>query len=294
MVDKKGRRRSDRPPVDLAGDLKAKRAEFVHTFFKRGAEFTEELVAENERLRGRLAALETENTKLRTQLAKDSAVRELLGKIGQLERERERLLGEVHEAEETTNRFTNRFSEIETELENFANLYVASYQLHSTLKLPVVLRHLRELLLQLVGARALAFFVVDESKRKLVAVASDGVERSALAPITVHDAAPSGSGAAAIIERVFLTGIARVLGDDVARATLDSPAACVPMRVDDEIVGVIVIYTLLPQKKSFAAVDHELFKLLGAHAAVALTGALLYQRAGNARPSLDSLHDVGT
>ena len=71
MVDKKARRRSDGPPVDLAADLKVKRAEFVQTFFKRGAEFTEELVSENERLRGRLAALETENTKLRTQLAKD-------------------------------------------------------------------------------------------------------------------------------------------------------------------------------------------------------------------------------
>ena len=289
MVEKKGTRRSNRPPADLGAELKAKRAEFVHTFFKRGAEFTEELVAENERLRGKLSALEAENAKLRTQLAKDKAVRELLGKIEQLERERERLLEDVHEAEATTSQFTNRLAEIEAELENFANLYVASYQLHSTLKLGVVLRHLRELLLQLVGAQKVAFFVLDQAKKNLVVIASDGIPTPA--PIAVQGTAPL-AGASATIERVFLTGVPHV--DDVTRASVDAPAACIPMRVEDDVVGVIVVYTLLPQKKAFATVDHELFKLLGAHAAVALIGAELFARAGSVRPSLDSLADVGT
>ena len=65
--------KSDDKPTLPELDLVESKREFIETFFKRGAEFTEELVAENERLRGRLAALETENTKLRTQLAKDTS-----------------------------------------------------------------------------------------------------------------------------------------------------------------------------------------------------------------------------
>jgi GAF domain-containing protein len=291
MAEKKPRRRGEREPNDLAADLKAKREEFVQTFFKRGAEFTEELVGDNSRLRERVAALEEENTRLRTQLAKDRAVRELLDKIEQLEREQRRLVAEVHEAEETTSRFTNRFSEIETELESFANLYVASYQLHSTLRLPIVMRHLRELLLQLVGAAQLALFVLDDDKKNLIAIAADGVDRDKLTPIPVRGAASD--GAASMIERVFLTGVPSI-GANVSRASVASPAACIPMRVEEDVVGVIVIYSLLAQKPAFLRVDHELFKLLGAHAAVALIGAKLYDSAGGVRPSLESLAEVGT
>src|SRR5690242_5542030 len=102
MTEKKGRsgRRSDRPPSDVGGELKAQRDKFVHTFFKRGAEFTEELVKENDRLRKQILLVEAENTRLRTQLASDTAIRDLLKKIEQLEQEKEDLLSSVHEAEE--------------------------------------------------------------------------------------------------------------------------------------------------------------------------------------------------
>jgi len=55
-----------------------------------------------------------------------------------------------------------------------------------------------------------------------------------------------------------------------------------PMRIDDRIVGVIIVYSVLPQKEHFVSVDFELFKMLGAHAASALVGAMLYA-AGDAR-----------
>jgi GAF domain-containing protein len=301
MTEKKSRggRRSDQPPAakdsasDLTAELKTKRAEFVQTFFKKGAELTEELVKENERLRKIAGELEAENTKLRTQLAKDKAMRDLLEKIDQLETEKQTLLSNMHEQEAVTNRFSNRFSEIESELENFANLYVASYQLHSTLRLSVVLRHLKELLLQLVGARSLAFFVVDDAKRNLVAVATEGVDPRNVAPIALTDgerpSAHDASLAAATIERVFLTGIAQVTEGPIAGADASLPAACVPMRIEDDVVGVIVVFELLAQKKEFVPVDFELFKLLAAHAATALVAAQLYAKAGHRLPSLESL-----
>lgn len=44
----------------------------------------------------------------------------------------------------------------------------------------------------------------------------------------------------------------------------------------DRVLGVIVIYRLLEQKEAFTPRDHELFTLLGEHAATALLAAQLY------------------
>src|SRR5580704_5423488 len=182
MTEKRAKsKRSDRPPTDLAAQLKMQRDSFVHTFFKKGAEFTEELLRENERLRKAIGELEGENASLRTQLASDEAIRDLLRKIESLESEKSTLLSHVNEAEAISTRFLNRHAQIEEELSNLANLHVASWHLHSTLKLPLVVRHLRELLAQLVGARSFVLYLADFSTetsgaprpaRELVPVAS--------------------------------------------------------------------------------------------------------------------------
>ena len=52
--------------------------DFVHTFFKKGAEFTEELLKENEKLRARALELEGENASLRSTVASDQAMRDLM------------------------------------------------------------------------------------------------------------------------------------------------------------------------------------------------------------------------
>ena len=57
-------------------------------------------------------------------------------------------------------------------------------------------------------------------------------------------------------------------------------------------VGVIVVYELLPQKERFVAVDFELFKMLAAHAATALVGAMLYAHADGKLPGVDVFRDL--
>ena len=59
------------------------------------------------------------------------------------------------------------------------------------------------------------------------------------------------------------------------------------MRIDDRVVGVIIVYTVLPQKERFVSVDYELFKMLGAHGATALMSALLFLAVGGKLPSLE-------
>ena len=68
-----------------------------------------------------------------------------------------------------------------------------------------------------------------------------------------------------VIERAFLTGVPHVAEGDVTT----SPAACIPLHIEDRAVGAIVVYGLLAQKPQFVTVDRELFKLLGAHAGAA-------------------------
>jgi hypothetical protein len=265
-------------------DLKAKRAELVHAFFKKGAEITDELLKDNGRLRKEMARLEGENAKLRSQLAKDKAVRDLLRKIDELEHEKEELLSSVHHAEEATTRTTSRYAEIESELESFANLHVASFQLHSTLRLGAVLGHVKELLVQLVGARSLVVFIADDARKRLLPVAHEGVPAKERATIELH--ADAGH-TATVIERVFLTGVPHVAVGAVAKAP--PPVACIPLRVEETTIGTIAIHHLLEQKSAFGATDLELFKLLGAHAGTAIVAAQLFERAGAKLPSLEKL-----
>jgi hypothetical protein len=285
MTEKKGRgvRRSDHPEDTVGGELKEKRDAFLHTFFKRGAELTEELVGENRRLRDQLGALEEENAALKTQLASDKAIRDLLKKIEELEREKARLLSKVHSQAE----ISNRFAEVESELESFANLYVASFQLHISLRVRTAMRHVRELLVQLVGARSVGIYFADEANRVLSPIAADGIDVAALPKVSLSDGAQS-DPVNAIVERTYLTGVPHI-AEGEAKAP---PVACIPLLVEDRAVGVIVVYALLEHKKGFVTVDRELFKLLGAHAGGALVSAYLWGQAEGRLPSADVLREL--
>jgi hypothetical protein len=288
MTEKKGRgsRKSDRPAAAVAAELKEKRDAFLQSFFKRGAELSDELMQENHRLREQLGKIEAENTELKTQLASDRAIRDLLRKIEHLEREKERLLSTVHEQEEITGQITNRFAQVESDLESFANLYVASFQLHSSLRLRSVVRHIKELLQQLVGARSMAMYFADEEARRLIPIASEGIDLAAVAPVPLDDGASD--PISAVIERTFLTGVPHMVEGPVA----SEPAACIPLRIEDRAVGAIVVFGLFAQKAQFVTVDRELFKLLGAHAGAALFAAFLYTSGDGRLPSPEALRSL--
>ncbi len=105
-------------------------------------------------------------------------------------------------------------------------------------------------------------------------------------PISL-DGAPSGVVEAAV-ERALLTGVSHVATGDAPVA----PAACVPLMLGDRAVGVVVVFQLLEQKRRFLTVDRELFKLLGAHAAVALAGAYHFSHAGERIPTPAELRAI--
>ena len=271
---------SDRPPEDL----KKERDAFIQQFFRKGAQFTEELLKENERLRDRISDLEYDNSKLRAHLASDEAIRELLRKIEELEREKQDLLGRSARAEAVKANFSQMYEEVEGELANFANLYVATAQLHSARSVRNVLRALKELLAQLLGAAAFAVYFVSDAGDELVAIASEGVEPAEVARI------PATRGP---IGRAFTSGeLAFDVARDTSRASITDPVALIPLHIDGRVHGVIAIFGTLPQKTEFVNIDRELFKLLGAQAAPALVNARIFTDAGRKVPTIQAFVDL--
>lgn len=282
MTDIKVRQQtpSDRPPEDL----KKERDAFIQQFFRKGAQFTEELLKENERLRDRIADLEHENGKLRAHLASDEAIRDLIRKIEELEREKQELVNRSARAEAVKDNFTAMYQEVEGELANFANLYVATAQLHSARGVRGVLRALKELLAQLLGAAAFAVYFVSDDGADLAVIASEGVDVADVARIPV-DKGPIG--------RAFASGeVVYDVGRDVSKISLEDPVAIIPLHIDGHVHGVIAIFGTLTQKTEFVSIDRELFKLLGAQAAPALVNARLFTDAGRKVPGIQAFVDL--
>jgi hypothetical protein len=276
--EKKGRK-SERP----LPELKKERDTFIQTFFEKGAKFTQELLNENNRLRNRLAEVETEGAQLRAQVKSDDAIRELLKKIDALEREKMGLLSQFEQFEAASTRVVGQYTEIESELANLANLYVASYQMHASLSFRSTVRQLKELLEQLVGARSFAVYLTTSDGRFLSPVVAEGIGRPGSLPVKADDGG---------IGETFCTGVARIEGGDLSGGSFEKPVALVPMKVEDKVIGVLVIFTTLAQKTRFMQVDIELLKLFGAHAGVALVCARLFADGDHRIPSFDGFFEI--
>jgi len=279
-VASKKKRPSD---TKVETELDQKREQFLQTFFQKGAQFATDLLQENERLRYREAELAAELEALKRSLSSESGVRELLQRLHDAEREKHELLERFQHAQAVTRQYNERYQEIERELNDLASLYVASYQLHSTLDVRSVVRHIREMLHQLVGAQVFAVYFADETTRALGPIVTHGVEGAALPKVA------AGEGH---IGRAFTTGETTVAASIIDTTDYDAPLACIPLRVEERVVGVIAVFRLLPQKRRFEPLDFELFKLLGAHAATALVGARLYARIAGKPLALDEYRDL--
>src|SRR6266545_4454849 len=241
--------------------------EFLQAF-KKGAEFTQELMRENERLRFRLLELEESQKSFARDVKDTDENRRLLFRIQELEGEKEEILARIRHVEQENQDFAARYVEIEDENNNLANLYIASYQLHSTLDFKEVLQVITEIIINLIGAEEFAIMLLDEKTNELQAVATEGISREEIPSVKF------GNG---IIGRVAKTGENYFAEDaDSLGGDFSTPFVCIPLQIKEHIIGVLVIYKLLVQKTKFADVDYELFTLLAGHAATAIFSSRLY------------------
>jgi hypothetical protein len=158
-----------------------------------------ELLGDIERLREQVRELEGENAQLRSQLASDAAIRDLLKKIEELEEEKRRLITSTVRHIGGIDEFAGRFTELENELANLGTVHVASIQLHQSTTIRRAFRSLRDLLGQFLGAAQFALYWETDDHTALVPISMDGIAwRRAVHP---GDSLPAAATSAAGLER---------------------------------------------------------------------------------------------
>jgi hypothetical protein len=126
--------------------------------------------------------------------------------------------------------------------------------------------------------------MIDDEKKELVPICSEGVNTSALKRLPVSSAG--------VIGRAVETGAAEWVEGDATRGTIEAPSATIPMLLHGKSVGAIAVFATYEQKSEFIDVDFELFKLLGAHAASALVASRLFAEHGAKVGPVESFLDL--
>jgi GAF domain-containing protein len=258
------------------------RAERFLDLFNQGREFTEELLRENERLRHQVALLE--------QSSRGEEVDTLRRNLERLARENREIRERFARVEEQNLEYMARYQEIEEQNNNLANLYVASYQLHSTLDFAEVIEIVKEIMINLIGAEAFSVLLFDHKAGAFETVAFSGAEIVAgIDLLSVRsDAGPYG--------RVAVTRESYYTDEELRGRTpsVDRPIAVVPLKINEQVIGLLAIYSVFEQKHAFTAVDYELFSLLAAHAAAAIFSSRLYSQSERKLNTIQGFLDLLT
>jgi transcriptional regulator with GAF, ATPase, and Fis domain len=255
--------------------------------FNKVAEFTKEILLENERLESEVRTLETEYSKLR-QLGDSTDLVQLEEELKKLEQQKKELSERYQQIEEENKDFVGRYLEIEEENNNMANLYVASYQLHSTLDFHEVVSIIMEIIINLIGAEVFGLLLLDEKTGNLNAIAMEGFNIDDFPTLKVEDEVIG--KAMTTGQNYFLEGAEKL--DYIPGP--HNPIVCVPLKIKERVIGAVVIYHLLQQKDSFKNVDYELFSLLAGHAATALFSAKLYSESERKLHTIQGFLDLLT
>ncbi|MBI5068925.1 MAG: GAF domain-containing protein [Deltaproteobacteria bacterium] len=191
--------------------------------------------------------------------------------------ELERRLGEV---EADSGELTSRLVAAERQSSRLMNLYVATYQLHSTLDPAEVRATIAEIAINLLGAERFVLLLrVDQGATCEVALAEDlDADRSGLFANGRY------TGGDPMVDATLADGRLRVGPMHGSQAL-----AAVPLVVQDAAVGVLVILKLLAHKEELEAEDRDLLDLLAAHAASALFAAQVHASADRKIRTLESL-----
>jgi nitrate/nitrite-specific signal transduction histidine kinase len=222
----------------------------------------------------------------------DELARVLEGNLREAaERDRERVDGQPDEraeelerrlatAESDVKELASRLVDSEHQAGRLMNLYVATYQLHATLDPAEVQETIAEIAINLLGAARFVLLLKRDEGGQLEIALNQGIYGEPEAPF-IGD---SYDGGDPMVDATLSDGVLR-LGP-----TADSTAlAAVPLRVQNDIVGALVVLKLLDHKPILRAEDRDLLDLLSAHAAIALFAARLFATKDRKLRTLESL-----
>jgi K+-sensing histidine kinase KdpD len=187
-------------------------------------------------------------------------VRALRAVVVRYEKERLSLHGEMAAREEDVHALRDALAQARRRSAEAASLYVAVHRLHSTLHRGQVLQALEEILASLVGCEEMVVYE-RRGASALLPVATVGLPPGTAVPLRE---------ATDVVEQVLCTGDMWI-GDGSGALLLGRPVtACIPLNVDGEITGIIVLFRLLSHKVALEPADIELLEVLSQHVGTAL------------------------
>ena len=175
---------------------------------------------------------------------------------------------------------TSRLVEAEHQLGRLMNLYVATFQLHATLDPTEVQATIAEIAVDLLGAERFALLLREEGSQDCEIALARGLESDN----TGLYEGDHYSGGDPLVDAALEDGVLRMGPDEFSEVI-----AAVPLRVQDAIVGVLVVLKLFDHKSILRAEDRDLLDLLAAHAASALFAARVYSNTDRKLRTLESL-----
>ncbi|MEL7058878.1 MAG: GAF domain-containing protein [Acidobacteriota bacterium] len=198
--------------------------------------------------------------------ATSERIRDLEGRLDARERDRKEL--------------STRLVEAEHQLGRLMNLYVATFQLHATLDPSEVQATIAEIAVDLLGAERFVLLLREDGTTDCEVVLSRGLEMDDSGLYAEKKYA----GGDPLVDAALEDGVLRMGPDQFSEVV-----AAVPLRVQDAIVGVLVVLKLFDHKSILRAEDRDLLDLLAAHAASALFAARVYSNTDRKLRTLESL-----
>ena len=157
-------------------------------------------------------------------------------------------------------------------MENIESLYVASYQLACTVDHEAVLQAIQEIVVNLIGSEEVGVYEMSDDRTKLRLVASFGLDPERFGEIGVGEGTIGACAA---------TGEVYVSPTNVPDA--EGITACVPLRIESNVIGAVAIFGLLPHKPELEEADRSLIDVLAVHGATSLYCSKLHAQLAGAQ-----------
>jgi len=183
-------------------------------------------------------------------------------------------------AESDVKELASRLVDSEHQGGRLMNLYVATYQLHATLEPAEVQATIAEIAINLLGAEQFVLLLRKDDGPGYEIALLEGMYEG---PVPPYDG-DSYLGGDPMVDATLRDGVLR-LGPTAESQAL----AAVPLRVQNDIVGALVLNKLLDHKPILRAEDRDLLDLLSAHAASAMFAARLFATKDRKLRTLESL-----
>jgi hypothetical protein len=234
--------------------------EFARRVQEETDSYIREVLAQTQKLRALAASLEAENEQLSAELSRVQAELERQQAEGRLLRQQ---LAEIARANQES---LDRYQAVSAQSASLAHLYVATYRLHGTVDRSEVLSGIQEIIGNLIGCEEMLIFEID-SAGALLPVWSFGIDAKDFPAVRLGEGT---IGRVAESREMFLAAQPAAQPGDLS--------ACLPLCIEEKLIGAIALFRLLPQKcEGLTSLDHELLNLLQTHGATALYCTQLHQ-----------------